>query len=388
MNNHPVIVQTFKVAQKLPLPLWIALIMVLPLSVGAVGLWLLNQTDVSGCQSVRQSLTAPDSTRLYCAQTIAQRQSASDLLEAIQIADAIAFDHPLRSSGDRLIKRWSERVVELAEGMVAEGQLNDAIDLVDKLPIGTPIYDSAKSRVQDWQATWNEAEAIYNEAQTALEEDKPTVALAEARKLLQLKNQYWSTTRFQELVNQIQASREEKRKVAKNQKLDNKEAKIADSKPLTTDNLLDSWQKEQETEARSHLSRAKELATTGTLDNLRSAISQAELILSGTSSYPQAQQLVEQWTRQIETLEDRPYLDRAAQLANKGDIVSLQSAISEANNIYFGRALYREAQGKIDQWTAQVQALHDQQYSQQLTPLPRNQFRETDYRISTPPSDR
>lgn len=361
--------------------------MVLPLGVGAVGLWLLNQTDGGECHLAKHSLTASDSTRLYCAQIMADRQTANDLIDAIRLADAISFSHPLRSAGDRLIKRWSERVLELAENTVAEGQLTEAIRLLERLPVGSPAYEASKSRIQNWQATWKEAEVIYDEAQAALEADKPTVALAEARRLLRVKNPYWSTIRFQELVNHIQATREERKKVA--QKQNPSANKTVASQALTTNDLLSNWHKEQEAQAKIHLRQARELATVGTVISLKDAISQAELILSGTESYPQAQQLIDEWTRRIETLEDRPYLDRAMQLANQGDLASLQSAISEANNIYFGRALYREAQGKIDQWTAQVRSLHDLQYSQPVaSPLPRNQFPEVDYQIPPDSSDR
>lgn len=349
---------------------------VLPLSVGATGVWLLNQMEAGECQSARTSPTVSDSTRLYCAQSAAGRGSSIDLVEAIQLADAIAVDHPLRTDGDRLIERWAMRLLELGEALFQEGKLNEAIALVEKIPIGTPVHDAVQPRVQEWEATWKEAETIHDQAQAALEDEKPTVALAEARKLLRVRNEYWSNSRFQELANQIQAWRENRKAIANKQK--QPEAKLLPEKSLTTDNLLSDWQKEQEAEAAAHLIKAKDLAATGNLNSLREAIAAAEMIFSGTPQYPQAQQLIAAWTRQIESIEDRPILDRATRLASKGDLASLQSAISEANNVYFGRALYREAQSKIDQWTDQVRQLHDQQYSQPApSTLPTNQFRET-----------
>lgn len=383
MKIHPFVVQVLEKVHKIPLPFWLALIIALPVSAGAFGVWLLNQENVGECEAAKTSPDISDSTRLYCAQVIADRRTANDLLEAIQLANAISYEHPLRSDGDRLIKRWSERVLELAETTFQDGKLNEAIALLEKIPVGTPVYDSVPPRVQEWQATWQEAETIYEDAQTALQDDKPTVALAEARKLLRVPNQYWRTTRFQELAIEIQASRESKKKTASQNKAP--KAAIA-SEQLTTENLLSNWEKEQAAEAGAHLAKAKQLATGGDVNSLREAISAAELVFSGTPQYPQAQQAIAQWTRQIETIEDRPYLDRATKLASKGDLASLQAAISEANNIYFGRALYQEAQSKIDQWTEQARQIHDQQYSQQNTTLPTNQFRETDYRIPLAPA--
>lgn len=359
-------------AQKLPLPVWFGVMLALPIGVGGVGLWLLSQKELSECEAAKTSAAVPDSTRLYCAQIMADRRTTEDLIDAIQLANAVAFDHPLRTDADRLIERWSGRLLELGEERYQAGQLPEAIAILKAIPVGTPAYPSVDAKVKTWETTWSEAEAIYESAQTALTDEKPTVALAEARKLLRLPNQYWSNTRFQELAMQIQARREELRKMAaqKRQKEAEKPLPVA----TTTTDLLNQWEKEQTAEAQAHLAKARQVAANGSMNSLREAIAQAELVFAGTPQYPQAQQLINEWTRQIETMEDRPYLDRANQLASKGDLASLQAAISEVNNIYFGRALYPEAQRKIDQWTEQVRQLHDQQYSRPSSPLPTNQF--------------
>ncbi|EKQ70973.1 hypothetical protein OsccyDRAFT_1284 [Leptolyngbyaceae cyanobacterium JSC-12] len=383
MKIHLIVMRVFEKAQTIPLPFWVALIITLPLTTGTFGVWLLHQKNVGECETAKTSPDISDSTRLYCAQMSADRQTADDLLEAIQLANAISYEHPLRTDGDRLIERWSNQVLELAETLFQDGKLNEAIALLEKIPVGTPVYEFIRPRIQEWQATWQEAATIYDDAQTALQDDKPTVALAEARKLLRVPNQYWRTTRFQELAIEIQATRENRKKAASQQQKTPKEA--ISQQPLTAADLLSNWQKEQAVEASIQLARARELAAPGDVNSLRKAISAAELVFSGTPQYPQAQQAIAQWTRQIETIEDRPYLDRATKLASKGDLTSLQAAISEANNIYFGRALYQEAQSKIDQWTNQARQIHDQQYSQQNSTLPTNQFRETDYRIPLTP---
>lgn len=373
MKFHPFAQRLWLTAQQIPLPFWLGLMIVLPLSAGTLGLWLLSQKEVAECEAARPHTVMADSTRLYCAQMLADRGMADDLLKGIQLANAIAYDHPLRTDADRFIERWSTRLLELGNAEFQAGKLTAAIAIVESIPVGTPAYATVPPQVQSWQAIWQEAEAIHESAMTALEDDKPTVALAEARKLLQVKNQYWSNTRFQDLVIQIQATREERRKQAAQNR-----QKEPEKSPLpvanSTSDLLNQWEKEQEAEARTHLARARQFAANGSIAGMREAISAAELVFAGTSQYPRAQQLIDEWTSQIEAIEDRPYLDRASQLSGKGDIASLQAAISEANNIYFGRALYPEAQRKIDQWTEQIRQLHEQQYSRPESSLPTNQF--------------
>ncbi len=383
MTSHPWVGRVLHHAYRVPLPVWLLLMVALPVGTAGVGLWLLNQRDLSECEAAKTSPTVTDSTRLYCAQVLATGSDANDLVAAIQMADAIALDHPLRADGDRLIAQWAEQVLEKAEARVQDGNLTDAIALVDQIPQDTPTYAKAQPKKLDWQRLWTDAEAIYAAAQTALSDEKPSVALAEARKLLRLRNDYWSRTRFQALANEIQ-SWKENRNAEKRSSPSPSPTAIAQ----TTDDLISQWDREQAAEAKVYLDKAKQQAADGSVQSLRDAIASAEMVFSGTPQYPQAQQFIDTWTRQIEVIEDRPYLDQARQLARKGDVASLQAAIREANNIYFGRALYQEAQAQIDQWTATVRELHEQQYSAPAPPpvnptvpaggLPANQFNEGD----------
>ena len=47
----------------------------------------------------------------------------------------------------------------------------------------------------------------------------------------------------------------------------------------------------------------------------------------------EARQEMGRWRTQVETIEDRPYLDRAQQIAVLEDVNSLQAAIAEASQI-------------------------------------------------------
>lgn len=355
--------------RKLPVQLWIGLIILLPLGTGVLGVWLLSKMDDVECQTVWLSPLATESTRLYCAQITADRQTATDLAEAIKLADSISLSHPLRQDGDRLIQQWSNRLLELGDTAFQNGKLDDAIIMLQSIPDGTPLYASTTQQIEQWRETWKQAEDIVQKVQDAIAADNLLIAFAEARTLLKINNEYWRTTRFQDVVNQIQTAKESKiAQAAADRKKGIANAPFEKMRPLTTDELMSGWQKEQDQEAAIHLQKARSLAATDEVSRLRDAIAEAQMVLSGSAQYTQAQQLIKDWSTQIETAEDRPSLNRATALARKGGIASLEAAITEANRIYFGRALYREAQANIDQWSAQVRQLYDRQYSQELPP--------------------
>ena len=355
--------------RKLPVQLWIGLIILLPLGTGVLGVWLLSKMDDVECQTVWLSPLATESTRLYCAQITADRQTATDLAEAIKLADSISLSHPLRQDGDRLIQQWSNRLLELGDTAFQNGKLDDAIIMLQSIPDGAPLSASTTQQIEQWRETWKQAEDIVQKVQDAIAADNLLIAFAEARTLLKINNEYWRTTRFQDVVNQIQTAKESKiAQAAADRKKGIANAPFEKMRPLTTDELMSGWQKEQDQEAAIHLQKARSLAATDEVNRIREAIAEAQMVLSGSAQYTQAQQLIKDWSTQIETAEDRPSLNRATALARKGGIASLEAAITEANRIYFGRALYREAQANIDQWSAQVRQLYDRQYSQELPP--------------------
>ncbi|MDD1463495.1 chromosome segregation ATPase, partial [Dolichospermum sp. ST_sed2] len=116
--------------------------------------------------------------------------------------------------------------------------------------------------------------------------------------------------------------------------------------------LIARWQLEIEDVAR--LEKARILASQGTINDSIAAISEVQLIPSNIPRAREARQEIERWRVQVETIEDRPYLDRAEQIAVNEDIASLQKAITEASQIRYGRALYPAAQKKIRLWRAKI----------------------------------
>lgn len=343
-----------------PLPLWMALMLLVPVGIGVWAFWRLSLMDVVTCHAVDENSGASESTTLYCAQLTAESGTADDLAQALRLASHISTDHPLRTERDRLVQRWITKLIELGEQAFQAGRLEEAITTIRKVPDTLEGSSQVEKQVKVWRSTWAEAETIYQEVTDALQADDPNhpPSFLTARKLLTLGNQYWQTTKYQELLEQIQAAKEARQKAAvKQRQRDTGRSKPVAFDPALPNGLMTRWKQEQAAEAAAKLRQADGLAEKG---DLSGAIATAETIMFNTPQYAEVQDRLDRWTKQLEAREDRPYLDRAMSLANRGDVDSLQAAISEARNIYYGRALYAEAQSQIDRWSDRVQQLEAQ----------------------------
>ncbi|ACK73533.1 conserved hypothetical protein [Gloeothece citriformis PCC 7424] len=144
---------------------------------------------------------------------------------------------------------------------------------------------------------------------------------------------------------------------------------IESSSPLydTAQQLIGRWK--NEVEDVKILSQARDIAISGTVEDLGSAIAQAELIPRSNPRYQEAQQEIKEWTRQIQLIEDQPILEQARLFAGRGDIPALQEAISQASLIGSGRTLYPEAQEEIRQWRRSIERQQDRPFLDQAQAL-------------------
>jgi hypothetical protein len=334
----------------------------IPIAVGTGAIfYLLQVTESPDC---REAAWASDSssTRLYCAEELASKENLGDLRAAIELVSSIPDEDPLRKTGDRHIEEWSQSILRLGEKAFQEGELEAAVQSARSIPLNSKAYPEAEKKIAAWETTWKKAEAIYEEAKRQIERKNWYDTLETARKLLALGNAYWETTKYQELMEDLRLARE-----------DDQTGKMTDSRLPSEKDFFGSWKRKQEAEMGDRLAKAYDLAQKGNLDSLKSAVAQAQMVFFGTPRYDEAQRSIANWQRQIEILEDRPYLNRAIDLAKKGDGTSLQAAIDEANQISPGRALYGEAQDRVEQWNQRVQQQLQNQVQQQLqnqAPIP------------------
>ncbi|MBF2084891.1 hypothetical protein [Thermoleptolyngbya sp. C42_A2020_037] len=350
-------------------PVWVwsaigLVLLLVPVGVGSVAVReLLMLPALPRCWSVAQSSNS-SSTRIYCAEISANKQTVEDLRRAIQLANQVDADDPLRDKSDRLIEQWTQDILRLGEAEFQAGSLDRARDIAKRVPFHVATYATAEAKIKEWEAIWAKAEKIYSEVEAEIDQENWFAAMSAARMLLTVGNQYWATTQYQALMRLLQSSRESEATARRSPNSANKGGGLND--------LIRQWETEQTKTDTERLKTAQELAQGGRVEDLRAAVDAAEQVLYGTPQYDQAQSLINTWRRQIEAIEDRPRLARADELARQGDVRSLEAAIDEVNQITWGRSLHEEARTQADTWRRQVHELRLREQEEMLRRLDRS----------------
>ncbi|MFQ3628414.1 MAG: chromosome segregation ATPase, partial [Cyanobacteriota bacterium] len=345
--------------------------------------------------------TASASLRIYCAQLASNKQTVDDLLEAIALVNTLPPNHAMRPEADRYIAQWSDDILQLAEKAFHKGDLQGAIAIAERIPDNTPAFAQVEQRVQSWKETWETAEALYKQAEEALFDNDPTKAFDLAVKLLDIDNQYWKTTKYQEMVDLVTASREDGSKLAQIRRMARRggasnllaaialvqEIKKTSPAYPAAQRLLNSLGKDVLNLADEYLSRrdlpgamdlvrkipegarlqaeiqdftalaqARAQAWDGSASDIEAAIAQALRIRRDRPLYGKAQQLISYWRAE---LQDLTHLARAQQYADLGTVSDLRAAIAELNNIPQGNPRSREARRLASRWTTDIELRED-----------------------------
>jgi soluble cytochrome b562 len=253
-------------------------------------------------------LAREDSAKLDKAYQLSRSGSIDDILEAIKQAEKITPASYAYKEAQDLIAKCGKRLLEIAYERLDQRNWQGVQDIVSKIPASVKLEAQKADLLELAQALSAASSGSSSDLERA-------IAIAQ--------------------------------KIGPNRPLHDKAKK-----------LVESWQRETEDLVR--LERARAYANSGLVPDLKAAIAEAKQIPSGNPRYQEAQKEISRWTSQYETIEDQPYLDRANQIASFGGMASLQEAIKEASRIAPGRALYKEAQAKIADWTATIQREQDQ----------------------------
>ena len=313
-----------------------------------------------------------DSGKLDKAFQLSKQGGLDNLLAAIKLAEQVGAKSYAYKEAQDLLMECGSQLLKLAQNKLDQRDWQGVLDIANKIPPSVKLQAEA----QDLSDLANAQSKAEQGTVDALEG-----AIALAQKLAQGRPLY---DKAQQLIIRWQleiedvARLQKARELASSGNLSQLRAAIAEAQQIPSTNPrsqeakteISRWSRQIETaEDQPYLARAEQLAGFGNIASLQDAIQEASQIRPGRALHQQAQAKIQQWGSRIQRLQDQPFLDRAGQMANVGTIASLQDAIQEASKIGRGRILYQEAQNKIQQWGNKIQRLQDQPYIDQAEAL-------------------
>lgn len=386
---------------------WQLICAVLVLFFGGVGFaatsMLLRLPTNNSCNNFAL-LFSSVTNRLYCAQLRADTNTVEGYLDAIGLVSNLPEDHPLINEVNRYITMWSDRILAMAEEKYHQGDMEGAIATAEKIPTREANQEIIAEKIAEWKATWEEGESIIADIEERLRRGQWNQAFLASVRLLDLNSVYWSSTKYDEMVQTITLAQEESSELdeafasMRRGGIDNyvkiieiasrvssssfsydramelardAETKIVD---IVKDFIDDNNWTEISRIARqipnnsplkdkandwTSLASAGRNANLNTISGLNLALSQLDKISSNSGVYVESRELRRRWNLQKE---DLVYLTEAKDLARPGNINSLQQAIARAEFISNSNPLYSEAQREIRRWTREIQIKEDQPY--------------------------
>lgn len=302
------------------------------------------------------------------ARDVAWYDTPADLESALAMARKVNPTTYAYASAQADIAKWSRKLLDMAAKRLKERDLEGALGIAKRVPSDSTLYPEAQDFMQLSRAMLLVPDnkvltqpplttmASVLEAQAAARQLAPNRPLykqaqakiadwqAQLQDLLQL--QVASTLAgvgqgmtFQLAIDQAQTIGQDR------------------PKRIQAQTLIALWRKElTSAKDRPYVVRAKLLAAAGTVDALKAAIAEARQVAPARPLRGEAQSLIAEWDKRIQTLEDQPLLEQARLQAKQGN---LSNAIRTAEKIGSGRTLYKQARAAIADWSAQIQIAED-----------------------------
>ncbi|MGI8935553.1 MAG: hypothetical protein ACR2FS_15915 [Phormidesmis sp.] len=306
--------------------------------------------------------------QLNQARTLAKSGDLQKLGEALAIAQGMNLETAAWEDAKPDVDRWAKAVLQYSFKKWEEEDIDAAIAIVQLVPPDLTLTSEAQDLVRFGHAQqlavghydqWLPSYAqVYNllEAIRAVQQISPVSPFYEEAQasLTQWQQKLTDMVQLQYASTLAQIGQRASYRMA-----------IAEAEQITQERpqrvqaqtLVSHWQKEIERiEDRPILSRAVQLASAGGKANLRSAITEANKVDQGRALRIQGQTYIAEWLDRIEIIEDQPILTKAEQLADGG---KLKQAIAEAQKVAKGRALRDQAQAAIKTWTGELETIED-----------------------------
>lgn len=305
---------------------------------------------------------------LLDARNFAKANPPAQLGRAIAITDPIdrkTFVWNLLASKEVL--RWRNTVFGLAIAQFDQQNIPAASALVDSIPASVQLTSANQDLIRLVRA--REIETVDDYRAPGLERIVPLMMATHLVKQIDAQSPF--AARAKTLLPRLEQKTQDLMQLNVTSSIANLQqipmlqyamsqaATVSPKRPgrLHAQTLLAQWRKElQSMQDRPLLDRAQQVAKSGKLGNLRSAVAMATLVIPRRTLRIEAQTNIANWTNQIEIIEDRPIINNAKAIASTGQ---LGQAINVAGTIRPGRALYAEAQGLIGEWVYQIQLAED-----------------------------
>ncbi|MBE9040690.1 chromosome segregation ATPase [Oscillatoriales cyanobacterium LEGE 11467] len=248
-----------------------------------------------------------DAGKISKAKDLAGSGGVDNLAEAIETLEEVGIDSYVYQTARKSIEEYGRDIMNLADAALEARNLSQAIAIARRIPQSTNLKEEARAFItlaraesQSWRPTVGSLENAIKQAQR-IGPDNPLYSRAQS-----------SIARWQQSIEQVAV-----------------------------------------------LERARDFARTGSVSDLTSAIAQAQRIPTDNPLWDIAQEEVQRWRGDIETIQDRPTLTQARQRASRGDVKSLREAIDLARQIGVSRSLYGEAREFIDRWEGEIALQED-----------------------------
>lgn len=293
------------------------------------------------------------------ARDLAESNTPAQLQQAIAMVGKIKPKSYASSLAQAERNNWSRAIVKIAAERFKEQDFPGVLVVLQSVPADTSAYKEA----QDWIRLTRATSAAKDDSLVALIDattevrqigsQSPLYKQALSQKALwqsqlqdQIKLQFASAIASIDQPLTLQLAIEQAQTIA-----------LKQPKRILAQTHIASWRKSiHQIEDRAVLAQANLLAGPGTIDSLKAAVAQASKIESDRPLGADAQAAIALWNRQIESIEDKPILELAKGLAAQGNLLA---AIQAARQVKQQRALYSEAQAAVSEWVGQIQIVED-----------------------------